>query len=299
MKKYIITVLALVACTGIYAGNKPTLATPTLMCAAGSTQTSINITFTAGANGAPAGFSIQWMTLADYQALGNQWPNSSDVPNFEAPSFCKASFSGNANGYNYSLLANGTKTVTLGDTLFDTPGASSPCDGVALTCGTTYVFRAFSHANSTYNKSAFSDTTQCSTLACGNSGGCTLTQGYWKTHTPLVCDLKPTSPLCIQWPVGELTLGTNPYSVVDLVDILNKAPNGNGLVILAHQLIAAKLNIANGADGSAVASAIASADAMIGNLNVPFELLSASQVSSLVATLTKYNEGLTGPGHCE
>src|SRR6266567_6710748 len=99
MKTYIKIALALVACSSLYslyAVANPTLATPTLTCATGSTQTSINITFTAGANCAPAGFSIQWMTLADYQALGNQWPNSSDVPNFEAPSFCKASFSGNA-----------------------------------------------------------------------------------------------------------------------------------------------------------------------------------------------------------
>src|SRR6266540_5984086 len=304
MKKYIIAILAFVVCSGIYTVNaKLTLGTPTLTCAAGSTQTSINITFTAGTYGAPAGFSIQWMTLADYQALGH-WPTSSDVPNFEAPSFCKASFSGNANGYNYSLTAGASKTVTLGETLFDVPGASSPCENQALICGTDYVFRAFSHANSTYNRSAFSANTTCSTLACGNSGGCTFTQGYWKNHTPLVCDNDPTSPLCIQWPVSSLTLGTNPtpYSVVDLVDILIEPASGNGLIALAHQLIAAKLNIAAGADDSAVASAIASADAMIGGLVIPpvgGDSLPTSQTSSLTATLTSYNEGATGPGHCD
>jgi hypothetical protein len=101
-----------------------------------------------------------------------------------------------------------------------------------------------------------------------------------------------------------LTLGTNPtpYSVVDLVDILNEPAGGNGLIALAHQLIAAKLNIAAGADASAVAAAIASADAMIGNLVIPpvgGDSLAPATTSSLVATLTSYNEGAIGPGHCD
>jgi hypothetical protein len=287
--------VAMALLTGLtFAVNKPTLATPTLSCA-GGTQTSINITFTAGSAGAPAGFSIQWITADALAANNGVWPS-------DESQYCKASFSGNASGYNYSLAAGASKTVTLGDTLFDTPGASSACDGVALTCGTTYVFRAFAHANSTYNRSAFSANTTCSTAPCGNSGGCTLTQGYWKNHTPLVCEYDPTSPLCIQWPVSQLTLGTNSYSVVDLVDILNTPAQGNGLIALAHQLIAAKLNIANGASSTpAVDTAISQADTMIGNLVVPplgADTLPTSTTSSLVATLTSYNEGAIGPGHC-
>jgi hypothetical protein len=59
-----------------------------------SAASNIAINVTAGQTGAPAGFSIQWMTLADYVALGNQWPVTSEVPNAQAPSFCKANFSG-------------------------------------------------------------------------------------------------------------------------------------------------------------------------------------------------------------
>jgi hypothetical protein len=59
-----------------------------------SAASNIAIAVTAGQSGMPAGFSIQWMTLADYVALGNQWPVTPEVPNAPAPSFCKANFSG-------------------------------------------------------------------------------------------------------------------------------------------------------------------------------------------------------------
>jgi hypothetical protein len=71
---------------------------------------------------------------------------------------------------------------------------------------------------------------------------------------------------------------------------------------LAHQLIAAKLNVANGADDTAVAAGIAAADALIGGLVVPpvgSGSLASSATSALTETLTSYNEGLIGPGHCD
>jgi len=71
---------------------------------------------------------------------------------------------------------------------------------------------------------------------------------------------------------------------------------------LAHQLIAAKLNIAKGANGSAVAQAITDADNLIGGLMIPpvgNGYLTASATSALTTTLTNYNEGATGPGHCQ
>jgi hypothetical protein len=67
-------------------------------------------------------------------------------------------------------------------------------------------------------------------------------------------------------------------------------------------LIAAKLNIANGTDGSAIAGAIAAADELIGSLVVPpvgSGYLSPYATSALVTTLTNYNEGVTGPGSCK
>jgi len=102
--------------------------------------------------------------------------------------------------------------------------------------------------------------------------------------------------------VSSLSLGTVTYTQSQLLQILNQPAQGNGLVILAHQLIAAKLNIAHGADPADVAQAIADADAMIGSLVVPpigSGYLPPSQTSDLTETLTEYNEGTIGPGHCE
>lgn len=124
-------------------------------------------------------------------------------------------------------------------------------------------------------------------LPCGST--CTLTQGYWKNHPEA-------------WPVASLALGARTYSASELLDILNQPPSGgNGLVSLAHQLIAAKLNLARGADGTALGTAVADADALIGSLVVPpvgSGFLASSATSALTTILDDYNSGVTGPGHC-
>jgi hypothetical protein len=74
------------------------------------------------------------------------------------------------------------------------------------------------------------------------------------------------------------------------------------LIILAHQLAAAKMNIANGADGSSINASISAADAMIGNLVIPpvgAGNLSPASVDALKTALENYNLGVTGPGHCQ
>ena len=79
---------------------KPTgnVSTPSLSCGA-STQVAITMVVTAGATGAPAGLSLQWMTAADYAANGNAWYSSDDIR------LCKASFSGNAHLSRYNFGA--------------------------------------------------------------------------------------------------------------------------------------------------------------------------------------------------
>jgi len=253
---------------------KPTLSTPTVSCFS-STPSSITVQVQAGATGAPAGFSLQWMKTADLQALGGVWPEDG---------FCKASFSGVPWCSNYNLAPYATITIEAGDVLFDACGASSQnCSQIPLDCNTQYSFRAFAHANSTYNRSAFSATTTCSTEPCVSDGGCTYTQGFWATHGPI--------------PVGNVS-----YTDLQLLSIFNTPAQGNGLLTLAHQLIAAKLNIANGADSTDIAQAISDADALIGSLVVPpvgGGFLAPGATSTLVQALTAYNEGVTGPGHCQ
>lgn len=289
----VVCAMPLVAAKGraVPGGPKLPMDTPLLSCAAASTGAAIDVTVTAGASGAPAGFSVQWMLVSDFVAAGG-WTSDTTL----APSYCEASFSGNASGHAYRLGPGGQVTVTLGDVLFDTPGASSYCENVPLQCGEQYVFRAFAHATSDLGRSAWSADTSCSTLPCGGSG-CTYTQGYWKTHGPL-----PTGNNVNEWPVTGLTLGSVAYTDFELQAIFDTPAGGNGLINLAHQLTAAKLNVANGADASDIAAAIAAADALIGGLVAPpigNGSLSNSAVGALVDTLANYNEGAIGPGHCE
>lgn len=278
---------------------KPTPTTvldaPSIDCApTKATGSSIMLVVRAGNSGAPAGFSVQWMLKSEYDANG--WPASSEV-NTETSSFCKASFSGVPGASYYNLPSQGYVEVTIGDVLYDQVGASSPCENVPLLCGKEYVFRAFAHnVPQGKAKSEFSATQTCATLACSGETSCTLTQGYWKTHGPEGC-LNGNNTNT--WPVTSLMLGNTSYQDTQLCSILNTPAKGNGLLTLAHQLIAAKLNVANGADASAVAASIAAADAMIGDLKVgDGGYLAPGVTSTLTSALDSYNGGAIGPGHC-
>ncbi len=279
MKTYIKIALALVACSSLYGAAKPALSPLTVACN-GSTPASITLTITAGVTGAPAGFSVQWMKQSDLDALGGVWPS-------DEAAFCKASFSGVPGCSSFNLPAGGSVNVTISDDVFDACGATNHCE-TPLDCGTEYAFRVFAHANRTYDRSAFSYGGPCSTAACGGGNGCTLTQGYWKTHPDA-------------WPLDFVTLGTVSYDEGDLLAIFGKAASGNGLISLAHQLIAAKLNIANGADPTDIQSTVTQADALIGGLVVPplgTGYIAPANTSALTAALDAYNQGSTGPGHC-
>ena len=218
-----------------------------LTCAGGNTQSTIALTVTAGPTGAPAGFTIQWMTYDAYQAFlsanpGMNWPS-------DASKYCAASFSGvpygskntaQTGGSTYNLGSNQSVIVYIGDLLDDELnsqlGLSTTCSDELL-CGTRYVFRAFAHANSTMNRSAYSFYTDvCATTADCNTNCAHHGFGFWKNNPDQVASV--ISGL----PGGTLSLGTTAYTADMISAILNTAPNGNGYIILAHQLISAKLN---------------------------------------------------------
>jgi hypothetical protein len=118
---------------------------------------------------------------------------------------------------------------------------------------------------------------------------CVRGQGYWKNHPD-------------QWPVIQLLLGNNAYDKDQLLSILHQPVRGNGLVLLAHQLIAAKLNSANGADASCIEQTLADADALIGDLLVPpvgDGYLRPGDVSAVADILDNYNEGALCAPSCE
>lgn len=131
--------------------------------------------------------------------------------------------------------------------------------------------------------------------------GCAFTLGYWKNH---VVNKKGQNV----WPVTSLSLGSpgTVYSQAQLLQIFNTPPSGNGLIQLAHQLIAAKLNVAknSGAPASVLAD-IAAADSLIGALVVPPigtnppNYLDPATTSALITALDLYNMGQRGVVHCD
>jgi hypothetical protein len=88
-----------------------------------------------------------------------------------------------------------------------------------------------------------------------------------------------------------LHLGNVTYNQQQLLSILNLSVRGNGLVSLAHQEIAAKLNIANGADASCIEQTLAAADALIGDLVIPPVGTGFLRPTVYERTLSLYNEG--------
>jgi hypothetical protein len=118
--------------------------------------------------------------------------------------------------------------------------------------------------------------------------GCTLTQGYWKTHPET-------------WPVDTLDLGGAAYAKDDLIVLLSTSPRGDATYILAVQLIAAKLNVMNGADSSGIAITIAQADlwlAQVGLGSWPTGPVRSAGLA-LASQLDAFNKGLSGVPHCE
>lgn len=134
------------------------------------------------------------------------------------------------------------------------------------------------------------------------STGCTLTQGYWKTHS----EFGP-APYDATWALltGGLGASTTFFlSGQTWYEVFGTPPAGNAYYNLAHQYMAAVLNGLAGASTSAVTTALASATTLF-NTYTPAQIAALAKNSSLRAefislagTLGAYNEGLTGPGHC-
>lgn len=126
--------------------------------------------------------------------------------------------------------------------------------------------------------------------------GCTLTQGYWKTHS-IHGPAKKSDPswALVGGPDAPFFLSGKTW-----YEAFWTAPKGNPYYQLAHQYMAAKLNILSGADSPAsVDAAITWAESFFGQYsptNWPKNL--KSQIISNAGTLGSYNEGDIGPGHC-
>jgi len=117
---------------------------------------------------------------------------------------------------------------------------------------------------------------------------CELTQGFWKTHPDA-------------WPVTSLVLGSQTYTQAELLTILNTPVKGDASLILADQLIAAKLNIANGSNPTPIGPTIADADALLSTFSgtLPYHVSPSSatgqQMVADATTLNNYNNLVLTP----
>jgi hypothetical protein len=121
--------------------------------------------------------------------------------------------------------------------------------------------------------------------------GCTLTQGFWKNHEE-------------DWPVDELTIGGATYDKQELLDLFDTPPKGDKSMILAHQLMAAMLNVASGASSSAIADTLEGAQDWMaehkdGDGRLPYGVSASEEAVALSGALADFNEGKEGPGHCD
>jgi hypothetical protein len=130
------------------------------------------------------------------------------------------------------------------------------------------------------------------------AGGCSLTPGYWKTHSSY-----GPAPYDDNWallPDGADT--TFFLSSQSWYGVLWTNPSGgNAYYILAHAYIAAKLNILNGAASTpAVDSALAWADTFFGTYAPSAKLSKTVRADAIsyASLLDQYNNGYIGPGHC-
>ena len=137
--------------------------------------------------------------------------------------------------------------------------------------------------------------------------GCSLTIGFWKTHAGFGPQADVVTPLLTIWlgtPGGAASIEVSDATIAH--DVLVQKTYGkpsNGITKLYAQLLAVKLNAANGADTGVIDEAIATADEFLADHNwEAWNELSRKVKKGILKLKNKfddYNNGDIGPGHCD
>lgn len=194
-----------------------------------------------------------------------------------------ASTTTDANGYYlFSGLAAGSYTVTAATPTGLTPTLSNQGGDPALDSNG-------SPASVTLATDSSEDLTIDFGFVLPPAQGCTYTQGYWKTHSR-----KGPAPYDAGWQnLGALEENTPFFaSGKTWYQMWQQPVRGSAYIQLAHQYMAAKLNVLNGASAPAnVTAAMVTAESYFGGASV--------NIKGLASLLDDYNNGRTGPGHCD
>jgi hypothetical protein len=133
------------------------------------------------------------------------------------------------------------------------------------------------------------------------TNNCPYGQGFWKNHGEDACHSGNNADF---WPASAfpMILGTNVLAKADACEIIRlNSTGGNALRSLARQLIAAKLNIANGSPSpDPVPATIAQADLLIGALDPRTSSVSSNTplgqaMNAAAGVLDLYNNNLIEP----
>ncbi len=146
---------------------------------------------------------------------------------------------------NYSVVLNdGTSDIkTFSDTIHFTPESldfSIGSDWGMELCGdftATGTFNLVGPQGGDDRSFEITFTCDCPPPPPPPSEGCTRTPGYWKTHPD-------------DWPVSGLTVGCVDYTEAQILEIMWMPTRGDATIKLFHHLVAAKLNVLNGASDS-------------------------------------------------
>ena len=123
------------------------------------------------------------------------------------------------------------------------------------------------------------------------SGPCARSPGYWKNHSNM-------------WCVGNIQLGCTNYTLSQAIAILRQNPSRDKTYSLAHQLIAAKLDVAClNTNSSCIGEALSAADAWLCAHPVGSGVTASSaawqEISATHDLLANYTSGLLCAPSCD
>jgi hypothetical protein len=207
-------------------------------------------------------------------------------------------------GHNSTVVDGETFTVDLQSdvTTFDWTATAGVDFVIATSDDNSNVYEYVPRATADSGLTAYAGNELTLVLFCRNataaSSGCTLTQGYWKTHSR-----QGPAPYDGTWS----KLGAEEEDTVFFrsgqtwLQVFRTTVRGNAYYTLAHQYMAARLNVLAGADSAAVSAELAWATRFFED-HTPDMGFSPSVAPTMIAkadALARFNEGAVGPGHCE
>ena len=265
---------------------------------------------TAGTVSCPFSFPFNlpsgWISpVCTYTAFGAGTPPTTNTASVNLNS--GATFTSAAVAVNYTSVSETDECITVSDSLYG--GLGTVCAGAAPftfsysltvgpydTCGLYQVHNTASFVTNDTGTAGEDSWTVNVNVPC--AGGCTLTQGYWKTHS----EFGP-APYDATWAMLSSGAST-PFFLSGQTwhQVFWTPPAGGSRYYqLAHQFMAARLNILNGAASTPeVDAALVWATNFFNTYTPSSSLPSAvrNQASNYASLLDGYNNGVTGPGHC-